>query len=284
MERVHHCEKYPLLLAVFLLIPFVIIKSERWRYLLEMQKIKYSFKDTLSAYSASMFWGLATPGRIGDFLKAVYLKKNCRINISLGLSSVIVDRFLDLAVLLSAACLGVFLLRLPFVVELFILVMIGAYLFMIIILLQGGVVGKINDLVFRRIVPEKYFCTFSEKIDTFFQGMLCMKSFKIVIPLGVSFMAYAILYLQSFLLSQSAGIPIDFLKISLFISLANLLSLIPLTICGIGIRDVALISLFHNENLPAEMALSFSLLFLLVSNLGAMIIGLVAWLKNPISV
>ena len=60
----------------------------------------------------------------------------------------------------------------------------------------------------------------------------------------------------------------------------NIVSL--LTFAGLGTREGALVLLFRTVSLPAEHALAFSLLLVLVGVVGVTVIGFLCYLAKPV--
>jgi uncharacterized protein (TIRG00374 family) len=75
--------------------------------------VSYPVWDSYLIYMGSLFWGTVTPGRVGDFMKVLYLKRDRAMSIGKGMSSVLVDRVFDLYILLILGCLGLLIHPLP---------------------------------------------------------------------------------------------------------------------------------------------------------------------------
>ena len=85
----------PLLGCLALIPPQVLIKSERWRFLLRLQGHSLKALDSFLIYMSATLFGSITPGRAGELAKVVYLK-NHGMTVSRAFSSVVVDRVFDL--------------------------------------------------------------------------------------------------------------------------------------------------------------------------------------------
>jgi uncharacterized protein (TIRG00374 family) len=81
-----------------------VLRTERWRYLLRKAGISVPFFTAMKIYVASMFLSNVTPGKAGDPIRSVLLKKVHGDNVSSSLPSVIVERALDVG---SMVLLGV---------------------------------------------------------------------------------------------------------------------------------------------------------------------------------
>ncbi len=64
------------------------------------------FKTTIISYG----FGLALPLRLSEFLKPVYLKKQCGISLSTGMAAVVLERISDIVILTIFAVIGAFFL------------------------------------------------------------------------------------------------------------------------------------------------------------------------------
>ncbi|HSE39699.1 MAG TPA: lysylphosphatidylglycerol synthase transmembrane domain-containing protein, partial [Acidobacteriota bacterium] len=97
-----------LLAAIVLNVPQIFTKALRWRFLLLAQDVQYSTTSASLAYFGSIFIGLLTPGRLGEFVKTIHVSKDCGISSARAFSSVLVDRLFDLYALLLFGAAGLF--------------------------------------------------------------------------------------------------------------------------------------------------------------------------------
>jgi len=86
----------------------LVIRTERWRYLLSKAKIKLGFWQTAKVYIQGMFLSNVTPAKVGDPLRSVLLKAACKKSISSSLPSVFVERIFDVVVTVLFSLLGLF--------------------------------------------------------------------------------------------------------------------------------------------------------------------------------
>jgi hypothetical protein len=91
-------------------------------------------------------------------------------------------------------------------------------------------------------------------------------------------------FIYGYLLALSIGIDAGILFFVLVIPVISLLDLIPISISGIGTRDMALIFLFGLKNISAEQAVAFSLVYLFMSYWLIALIGAGIYLKYPIKI
>ena len=101
-----------LLLAVAANLPLFGLKAWRWQEMLKMQGISYPWRDAFLAFVAGLFLGLVTPGRVGEMSKALYLKQDQGVPVSVGLANVLMDRLFDLYTIMVLGTAGLIWFRL----------------------------------------------------------------------------------------------------------------------------------------------------------------------------
>ena len=102
---------YHLLFASILFIPHLFLKSIRWKYILSIQGIKYSIIETFIIYMSALYIGFVTPGRLGEFVKVIYVKNDKNVSYGKGFSSVLIDRFFDFVLLILLSIIGIWKLK-----------------------------------------------------------------------------------------------------------------------------------------------------------------------------
>ena len=107
-------------------------------------------------------------------------------------------------------------------------------------------------------------------------------SIDLLLPLLVTVIAYALFYLQCYLAALALRLPLSYPYAAFCVSLASLLALLPISISGLGVRDATFIALLLPLGVTAEMAVSYSVLILLVFNVFGGAWGAIAWLTKPL--
>ena len=275
----------PLVLAAVVLnIPGILIKSLRWRWLLQSQGIRYGTVPSALAYFGSIFIGMLTPGRLGEFVKAVHVSRDCGVSSGRGFSSVLADRLFDLYALavvgglamITLGSLGTALV----VASLGILVL--ALVLPIVLLLNGRTfvwmqrfgmrLGKPGRALFK---PEGWLAELRGGL-----GQLSLPW--VVLAVALTVCAYAVFYSQAYLLAWALHLDATVLDISYAVALGSLVTLIPISISGLGTREAAIVAYLGTTGATSEAALSFSLLVFLTFYIGTGLIGSVAWLVKPV--
>ena len=270
--------------AILLFIPLLVVKAWRWQLLMRAQEIEYSLKDSAIMYAAAMYIGAISPGRIGDFVKVFYL---IRDDYSFGKSfaTVLLDRLFDLASLFLLGYAGMLLFMTLFERAIIILSLILVVTFLLTIFfiykkeLSMGILKNITS----NFIPGRYRENAKTGFSDFCKAIKKSNTRQLVIATFITFLGWVIYFLTMYLLASSIGINIPFLYLATCVSISAVITLIPISISGIGTRDAMLIILFSYLGLSKEPAIAFSMTILFMYAVNGLI-GLAAWLKKPISI
>ena len=267
--------------GLLLVLVILAIKSLRWRYLMHLQGINFSYWDTFLMFSAGIFWGVLTPARVGELSKALYLTKR---GYSLGKASVSVvyDRLIDIFVLLLIGY-GSMLAFLSVIERK------TTYLIIILGLLAGIVIGlflhpgsreRLRRLLFQILMPKTGHVKLKLNIDEFFESLKDYKLRHMTYPFALTALSRSVYFSITFLFAKSLSIPISFFYNVVCVSFSTFMALLPISVAGLGTRDATLILLFSLVGLSKERAVGFAATILLMS-VAAGTIGFFAWLKKP---
>ncbi len=204
--------------------------------------VTLTHKSNLKLYFLGMFYNLFLPGGIGgDAYKGYLIKKNFQVPTKRVVSVLVLDRLSGLLLLFIYACLLICLLKNPILVGM-------EYLFLIGIPLSILVFWLLNKRFFNYVLPIFWSAL---GYSTLVQFAQLISVWFIMMALGITENETA--YLVIFLVS-------------------SIVSVLPLTIGGIGSREVtffygaSLLSL--DENISVGISVVFFLITALVSLLG----------------
>jgi uncharacterized protein (TIRG00374 family) len=263
------------LVAASLLLMFVttFIKAVRWQQMLLEQGLHYSVGKAFKRYLAGIFIGAVTPGRLGELSRALYVKRDLSAPIGLVFSSVIVDRIYDLYLLLIFGLAAGFGFHLAGTWSSVFLVVI-ALLFVGPIIFLHPVLGKrILNRLLLRFVKKKFHENSMNVTEDFFSGVEKLISWKAILFGLLTVAAFLAYFTAGYLLTISIGMGVRFTDVMLALALANMMSLLPITIAGVGTRDAVFVLTLGTLGIAAPSALAFSLLVLATSYLGLGVVG-----------
>jgi len=253
-----------ILIAMFFQVLLLLLKGLRWWLLNEdtwSKKIVFQrFGEFLEAYAI----GVITPGRAGELLKAGHASGRAQV-ISKGLL-VISERGLDLSIFFLVAGISPLLGYLgkvsPGVGGIMLLISItGILLSFFILMLPGLVIFVQNFLKMIRIIKEDQSLTLvPRRKDT-------LLSFGIL-----SLLSNACAFLSFYFIALSVALNLDLITISGGVAYAGVINTIPVTIMGLGTRDVTLLYIF--SEISSSQVLAFSGIILMVSQIGGGLLSL----------
>lgn len=112
LENFSEINIYIFLSALLLWIGQNGVKIYRWKYFLSKSNIEVSFRELTPVLLSGLFLTNITPGRVGDPARTYILKKSKNKPIGKTISSVVIERMLDVLVLISLCVIGLGLLSL----------------------------------------------------------------------------------------------------------------------------------------------------------------------------
>src|SRR3989344_4383360 len=273
-------------LALALVFLLIALKAFKWKLILKSIGGKITFTDSLKFYFIGLFISNITPGKVGDFAKALYIRHNTRL--PAGIASVFVDRLMDIGILLFFCAISVswFIYRyhLTIIPPEAVAVAVLGFLAALAVFLREKYLKAFLRPLFHVLVPERHKENVSAMFSDFFSAVKSVKRSPVVfvsaLVLGVAIwlLGAAVFYLTAISLSIWQPMHVMFMVYPLM-ALADLL---PISFSGIGTRDAILIFLFSFFSMGAESAVSLSFLVFFSGYALVSFIGFVLFVSNPI--
>ncbi len=250
---------YTLLLIAFLSIPLhVLLKSLKWKILLQAFWEDISFADASKSYLAGLAFGVITPGKIGELSRGLFLPFN-KIKVS---SLVIVDRYLDLISLVFLVIPGATYF---FGIRAGILFFFLNISLLVIILIYPRIVSLLRDHFKSSVI---------ESIIDIQKDISRIPFTAIFITFFISFSLFILSIMTSYILVLSFttfGIRSAFLVFPLTL----ITNILPITIGNIGVREGANIYLLDYFSISSEIAFNISIMMFFLHSLLPAIFGLI---------
>jgi uncharacterized membrane protein YbhN (UPF0104 family) len=270
-----------LMMAIVLNLPMVLLKSLRWQALMHSQDIRYSISKAYLAYFGSIFVGFLTPGRLGEFVKAIHVNHDCEVSIVRAFSSVLADRLFDLYALLLVGVVAVLTLT---VGNTQVIALIGSAVLLTVplgLLLSSTTFGWLQQVSLRLGLWNRKLVSPGNWLLEIRAGLCQLTWLAMLSAIALTALAYGIFFGQCYLLALALGLPATFASVSYAVALGNLVTLLPISISGIGTRDAAIVAYLGMVGVPSETALAFSVLVFLTFYIGGGLIGAAAWWIKP---
>ena len=238
-------------LAILLFVFSKIIASVRLNLYFHQLKIYLSQKSNLKLYLLGMFYNLFLPGGIGgDAYKGYVLKKKFTVETKKVISVLVLDRLSGLLLLFIYTCILALFIEVNWLQDF-------KVLFVFAIPLSSIIFWFINKKFFRYTLP------------------IFWKSFVFSSLVQLAQLASIVLILKAL------GISIDTMSYLLIFLISSIVSVVPLTIGGIGSREVTFFYGAALLNLNETVSISISMLFFLITAFISLF-GILYHFKKPI--
>jgi uncharacterized protein (TIRG00374 family) len=269
---VKSANKWTIVLSAVIIFGTQAISSFRWQTILKKDMF-VPYKKLLSIYLVGMFFNNFLPTMVGgDVIKGYYLYKASGRG-DLSLASIFMDRYSGFTAMMvlttGALVLGFKLLEGTGLAGMFVL-LIASFVGMSLVIWVGPLHGWAMS-----ILSKVHFYGLNKKIDTTYRVLMSYKShLDILVTIFLcSMVIQAGVIIGYYILGLGLGIEgVGLGYYFLFIPLATVVSMLPISLAGLGIREGAFVYLFTLVGASTEQALTLSLmwfaLMVLVSVLG----------------
>ena len=274
-----------LILAIFVFSFSLAITFYRWYFLLKMQEINLTFKETLILHMSGFFFNTTTPGAVsGDVIKMATVMKRDPQNRIPAIMTIFMDRLIGLFALIIL----VLILVVPsyeFVLQegsdnlkLAVAIVAGASLAGVLFMFGWIFRNKICSLpIIKNIIAwmarksPKLFTAFQEVFDTI--DTYKSKWKKCLYLFSLSLLSHFFLGLSFYIVGRSLGISANPLLFILSIQISNALSAVLPLPGGLGIRDTIgkafLLALGCSEAQAASTPLMYTAVILFWAAVGS---------------
>jgi uncharacterized protein (TIRG00374 family) len=261
-----------LLVAFLISILMILIKVIRWKYILNNLDVSFSFWKTIQLTFIGSFGASVTPAKVGDVLRAFYLSKWTDTKESSSVFSVILDRVMDLISIsvFSIIALPFYFVGLESVIKWGIAGGLAIVAIVVFFMFNRKIIKKIVFLLVRlrrkkNIEREKNEPKAIKYIEDYYSHLSCFNLQDYSILSFLSFSFWILLGTQVSLLIFSLSPTVmsfqNTLTIIGIMAIAAIVSLLPISLSGIGIRDFTITFLvYYSLLIQSEYAFSASII------------------------
>lgn len=245
----------------------------RWLTLLK-KDIGVSYLRLLSIYFIGMYFNNFLPTMVGgDIVKGYLLYKNTSRG-DVSFASIFMDRYSGFTALMSITAVafipGYALIK-GTNMPLFVIALLLGFVCISLVLW----VGPLHSWAMR-ILAKVHFYGINKKIDTFYNVLM---SYRNHWPMLAKVFGYSIIVqganvLGYYFLGTQLGMNVSIGYYFLFIPLTTTISMLPLSLSGIGIREGAFVFLFTAVGATSEQAMTLSLMWFVVTAIVSLIGGI----------
>ena len=238
---------------------------------------KLNFLKIIRYYLLSWSIGLFVPGRIGEF-SIIYFLKRDDVSIGEGTTISVLDKLTTIITVSFLAITGFFIL--PFFTRyeairlVFILVLVLFSLIFFIVTEKG------RDII-KKYVLRRYSGKFAGFSKTFFH-YIKNERLAILLNFVLTFIKWMIASFITYILFLSLGANLSFFYIVFIDAVVIIISLIPLTMSGLGVKEFAAVFLYQQIGAPAQITLSVYLVSTFLNYFVALIVYFTIGIKEKL--
>lgn len=257
----------------------LFLKAYRWQRLLEMQGIAIPLRVAVAAFMSGQFYAQVTLGRVGEFFRVEALIER-GVSAGSALASCIFDRLLDVfTVLVAGAVLAALVLgNRQIALAALVMMVLGALAVGLMIELLGKPPEEHTDnFVLRllaRLEQQRVLAKLVKMLRDLARGMRPMLRVRSLLEMAVwTLVAWFGYFAALWQLAEGLGLHVSRILLTSTASFAALSALLPVTISGLGARELIYINVLQSQGVPKESAAVLSLLHLFVMSISATIFG-----------
>lgn len=231
----------------------------RWLVVLRSSGHSVPMSSLLSSYFAGMFLNNFLPGALGGDVYRVYRVTQETKDSEVALVSVFLERFTGLAALSALALLG-----LPPAFKL-----VGRWdIILLFMACVGMLVGAVLLIASPRVLiwAEPWLEKFrlSRLAARFAKIQILLRKFAqhrqaLALSMGLSLLLQLAIVYYHYLVAQQLRIPVSYLELLVFIPIIVVVTLLPISLGGLGLKEGLWVYLFTRIGLTVEQALLLSL-------------------------
>ena len=267
----------------------IILKSAKWKIIVNSIKPEFPLAESVKAFFVGFSFSTITPAKLGDFIKVLYINDE-QCGLGKSISTVVIDRLIDIVLLFSIAFIGIYGFSVFYHIEILsistIILIVAGILAGLYTVLHRPLLSALLKPFFTIFVPKHLKSKVTLYYDDFFSGLFTFYQdrSRFISSVTIGIISWIPPFIYGYLLALSIGIDTGVLFFVLVIPVLSLLDLLPISISGIGTRDVALIFLFGLKGISPEQAVAFSLLYLFMSYWLIALIGAAVYFRYPVAI
>lgn len=263
----------------------LIFKSIKWRLVIHSLNGKVSLLDSIKVLFIGLFVGVATPGRVGDFIRAAYVKPI--IGMGRGVMGVLVDRLMDIFTLLLFAGIGIAGLAAAKGIILFSPLKFAGVLFVLVVVVFAAFNRSLARRLWKilqRFAPQWIRDSITQYGKEFYDSIPLLKKnvLSLIGALACGLVSWLLIVTMGYFLMQALGINLPWTAALLVVPILALVELIPAGIAGLGTRELASVLALGVFSVPAEQAVAFSLMYFAFGYIPSFLIGAFFFNRDPI--
>jgi uncharacterized protein (TIRG00374 family) len=271
IQNIKNLNMLCLIIIIILFFIFYLAFSLRWNFLLKAQGIYLSESRSYLYLLVSFFFNNFLPSGLGmDVIRSAYAGGKENFEKALGAS--IMERVLGMLGMMLIGVSAIFSWKLEFVK--LSLLYLGLILFTIF--LYYFFTSLKVEWLRKKLLSIKFF-NLGRSIKEFYHAFKIYKNKRKTLIIGIAYsvLVQLVITFINYFIAKGLSIPILFSAFLAYIPIITIISLIPLTINGLGLRETAYVFFFSSLNIAESEAFSISLVFFATSVITSCVGGIV---------
>lgn len=267
-------DKFFIFLAFIFLFIMMFVQTYKWYFIARIQKINIPFRKAFEINIIGNFYGFVTPSKAGGIVRAEYLREFTENkNIGKGLFNFTIDKIFDLLSIIFLAILFSFVFKdklnihVAFFVTLFLMFLLAT-----LILINKNRSKFFLSFFYRKLLSNRLKDKAKLTFDTFYEDVPKKRYLALFFILSV--ISWSLIYVIFYFIGLSLGIKLPFIHYLAILPMGTLIAMLPISISGLGTRELTLISLFGLFNVEATKVFSMSLIDIFIVGIFPSIIGI----------
>jgi uncharacterized protein (TIRG00374 family) len=249
-----------LLIVIPLFILLFPVKALRWFYILRCQYINLTGRQAFGYYTSAIYWGLMTPGKIGEFVKVYYLTRR-GVPTGKAIVGILVERLSDIFSLMIFSIAWILEVCNWFSWPLITVITTAALVFLMVILKHVDFfLKKCRPLI--SVIAKKFKKDPGSFLEDFKKDLTLFSGLKMFVILTMTLLSWVVYVIPLYLLGTMLNLNISPMLMVMSILLSCAVTVLPISIGGVGTRDSFLILYLGQYGVLKEKALLFSFMFI----------------------
>jgi len=277
-----------LLAALIVALLGVVVRAYRWQVLLSALEIEVPLGQLTALYFIGFLFTNVLPTGFGGDPVRMYELSRYTHRAAESAGTVLADRFFGLIVLQAMAVVALafgYQLVEPWMIAFTVLLFVGSLVAVWLLLNRRfwqslgerlkplASLGQKQGTALSKIVGQVSNFSIAEGLKRLYESLHGYNAAAVVKTLGVSLVFNILLITMNYLLGLSLGTRVSIWYYFLFVPITSIVTILPVSFAGLGVREGAYVFLFTQAGMPRETALSLSLLVYVVSIFAPGLIG-----------
>jgi len=232
-----------ILFSLSLTIPALFFRNYSWQLVQKEQKIKLSFIQSLKILLIGSFYAIFTPGFLGHLIRVPYMKEKTGEPYGKLFVNVFIEVTLRTTVVILMMLAGSLLILGMFSqIFVYIILIVVIWLLLLLYFIKRERGERLFNSLIKYFLPNRLKDSSYKFVNTFYTDFPKIR--RLIIPLVVGTFAIILVNFQIYLFVMALGINIPYLYFLLLTPIATIISFLPITVAGLGTRELTSVWLF----------------------------------------